>query len=65
MENRESMPYFFTNKKWFSLDPERGGYVLTKDAPKEAVDSFLSYYTPIFGPTEAKRRARLALANAM
>lgn len=35
-----AMPYFWTNKEWYTVDKENGGWVLTDKAPQEAVKSY-------------------------
>ena len=38
------MPYWWTNKEWYTYDPKKGHYVLTDKAPPEAVKSYEEYY---------------------
>ncbi len=37
------MPYFLTNKEWFTENPKTGKFKLTDKAPPEAVKSFKQY----------------------
>lgn len=39
----EDMPYFMNNEKWFEFDFQKRIFVLTKDAPKEAKESYAEY----------------------
>ena len=38
-----NMPYFMTNKEWFTEDSKTGETKLTEKAPPEAVKSFKEY----------------------
>ena len=38
-----NMPYFMTNKEWFTEDSKTGETKLTEKAPPEAVKSFKKY----------------------
>lgn len=35
--------YFKKNSEWYIFDEKENMYVLTKEAPKEAIDSYLDY----------------------
>lgn len=37
------MPYFMNDKKWYEFDFEKKIYILTKDAPEEAKESYEEY----------------------
>lgn len=37
------MPYFMTNENWFEFDFKKQIFVLTKDAPDEAKESYKEY----------------------
>jgi hypothetical protein len=37
-------PYFMTNALWYDYDDELGQYVLTDQAPQEAIDSYNEFY---------------------
>ena len=39
----KEMPYFMSNEKWFEFDFEKMMFVLTKDAPAEAKESYEKY----------------------
>jgi len=38
------IPFFKTNKKWFTFDNDKGIFILTKEAPQEAIDSYKEFY---------------------
>ena len=38
------LPYFMSNKKWYRFDEEKYRYVLTEDAPPEAIESYKKFY---------------------
>lgn len=38
------MPYFMSNKKWYTYDVKKRCYVLTKEAPEKARKSYKEYY---------------------
>ena len=40
-------PYFMTNDDWFTISVEEGRYVLTEQAPPEAVESYRIFYKEI------------------
>lgn len=37
---RMSEPYFMKNKEWYFFDEKEDKYKLTKEAPKEAIESY-------------------------
>ena len=37
------MPYFMNDKKWYKFDFEKRMYILTKDAPEKAKESYDEY----------------------
>ena len=37
------MPYFMENKEWYTYDDESEKFVLTENAPVEAVESYKQY----------------------
>lgn len=37
------MPYFMKEKKWFEFDFKKRIFVLTKEAPEEAKESYKKY----------------------
>ena len=37
-------PYFMENENWFYYDEEKEIYKLTKEAPKEAIESYKEFY---------------------
>ena len=37
-------PYFMTNPLWYDYDDEQGIYILTDEAPQEAIDSYNEFY---------------------
>jgi len=37
-------PYFLTNKLWYNFDEVKWRYVLTDEAPQEAIDSYNEFY---------------------
>ena len=41
------MPYFMNNKKWYAFDFEKRIYILTKDAPDKAKESYEEYLKTI------------------
>lgn len=40
----KDMPYFMNDKRWFEFDFEKKKFVLTAEAPEEAVKSYKEYY---------------------
>ena len=42
------MPYFMTNKKWYSFDYEKRKYVLTDTATDKAKESYKEYYKELY-----------------
>lgn len=38
------MPYFMKEKKWFEFDFKKRIYVLTKEAPEKAKESYKKFY---------------------
>lgn len=38
------MPYFMQNKSWYEYDFKKKKYVLTKEAPKRAIESYKEFY---------------------
>ena len=40
----DDVPYFIENGKWYYYDEEEEIYKLTKEAPKEAIESYNEYY---------------------
>lgn len=41
------VPYFMTNKDWYTFDAEKWRFVLTDKAPKEAAKSLEEFYAAI------------------
>lgn len=41
---RISEPYFMKNEKWYFFDEVEEIYKLTKEAPKEAIESYEEFY---------------------
>ncbi len=39
----KDMPYFMNDEKWFEFDFEKRMFILTKDAPAEAKESYEEY----------------------
>lgn len=37
-------PYFLTNKKWYYYDYDKLMYILTKEAPQKAIESYNEFY---------------------
>jgi hypothetical protein len=37
-------PYFMLSDLWYDYDDELGIYILTDDAPQEAIDSYNEFY---------------------
>lgn len=37
-------PYFMTNESWYRFDEDKFKYVLTDEAPDEAVKSYKEFY---------------------
>ena len=37
-------PYFMTNQLWYKYDDDLGQYILTDEAPQEAIDSYNEFY---------------------
>lgn len=42
-------PFFMTNKEWFYFDEKNMKYFLTKRAPKKAKESYVEFYSSVFG----------------
>lgn len=38
-------PYFMEKEEWFYFDAEEKKFKLTKDAPKEAIESYKEFYS--------------------
>ena len=39
----KDMPYFMTDRRWFEFDFKKRMFVLTKDAPAKAKESYEEY----------------------
>ena len=44
------MPYFMTNKEWYTYDPKTNTYTLTDKAPKKARESYEQFIEYISHP---------------
>lgn len=42
------MPYFMTNEEWYIKSEEKGMYLLTEKAPKEAQESYKEFYEALY-----------------
>jgi hypothetical protein len=40
----QDMPFFMNNAKWYFFDYEKKKYMLTKIAPKKAIESYKRFY---------------------
>lgn len=50
------MPFFLTNSDWYTDNPDvesERGYILTDEAPQEAIDSYNEFYE-MSGPLPAE-----------
>ena len=50
--NNRCKPYFMENEDWYYFDEEEWCYRLTDKAPKEAIESYIDFYTEETGVDE-------------
>lgn len=51
-------PYFMKNKNWFFFDYKKFKFVLTNDAPPEAVDSYNKFYEAMLSDKNDKEQKK-------
>lgn len=46
-------PYFMENEEWYFFDEKEDMYKLTKEAPKEAIESYNNFCELLYGNKKA------------